>query len=464
MPHPTPPLRTAEPASERADRPLEQAGDRLRADPGHRRASSGHTAVAVDHRYRPPQEVQLHPRNIWRGMPTWSRWRAGSNSDFGRFSDLRAQLGRGGTRNPCLLRLDGSHRSRASADTASVAIWKPRRFRPGAATRRSPWGSGSALSTQIASRPHGDAPSSRGGRSAVPGQALRRPQSHRGDRAAYTVATGRTGLPARRHYPHSRDSPTPPMSIVLTDFARPRLFPREPRRNTIQDCTARGVRAVTSTHTRRLPCSTATPRSASCTSTATGPPPAAWRSRSTTPTATCCAAATKRARRTNCRCWCAGSRASTRRSRTYLIPILYSREQMAKEGNPIDADWGVVGCLYTMDARRNPARADHDDAQCAGREGGWVGCAAGSRGVSAECGVLGSECGVEAVRSGAGSIASPEVSTPFFASARMFLRHTIAQVRPLLLPERWRCDSPCRDRVGEIYAVAFRVLPGGILG
>ena len=27
------------------------------------------------------------------------------------------------------------------------------------------------------------------------------------------------------------------MTIVLTEFARPRLFPREPRRNTIQDCT-----------------------------------------------------------------------------------------------------------------------------------------------------------------------------------------------------------------------------------
>ena len=27
------------------------------------------------------------------------------------------------------------------------------------------------------------------------------------------------------------------MSIVLTDFAKPRLFPREPRRNTIQDIT-----------------------------------------------------------------------------------------------------------------------------------------------------------------------------------------------------------------------------------
>lgn len=32
----------------------------------------------------------------------------------------------------------------------------------------------------------------------------------------------------------------------------------------------------------------------------------------------------------------------------YLVPILYSREQMAKEGTPITADWGIVGCLYTM--------------------------------------------------------------------------------------------------------------------
>src|SRR4051812_43547826 len=28
------------------------------------------------------------------------------------------------------------------------------------------------------------------------------------------------------------------MKIVLTEFARPRLFPRDPRRNTIQDITA----------------------------------------------------------------------------------------------------------------------------------------------------------------------------------------------------------------------------------
>ena len=31
----------------------------------------------------------------------------------------------------------------------------------------------------------------------------------------------------------------------------------------------------------------------------------------------------------------------------YLIAILYSREQLLQEGSPIDADWGVVGCLYT---------------------------------------------------------------------------------------------------------------------
>ena len=32
----------------------------------------------------------------------------------------------------------------------------------------------------------------------------------------------------------------------------------------------------------------------------------------------------------------------------YLVPILYDREQLAKEGTRTDADWGVVGCLYTM--------------------------------------------------------------------------------------------------------------------
>lgn len=38
----------------------------------------------------------------------------------------------------------------------------------------------------------------------------------------------------------------------------------------------------------------------------------------------------------------------------YLIVILYSAEQMAREGNPIDADWGIVGCLYTMTPEEIP--------------------------------------------------------------------------------------------------------------
>ncbi len=38
----------------------------------------------------------------------------------------------------------------------------------------------------------------------------------------------------------------------------------------------------------------------------------------------------------------------------YLVPILYDREQMAKEGTPIEADWGIVGCLYTMTPEEIP--------------------------------------------------------------------------------------------------------------
>lgn len=32
---------------------------------------------------------------------------------------------------------------------------------------------------------------------------------------------------------------------------------------------------------------------------------------------------------------------------SYLVLILYSREQLEKEGEIIDADWGIVGCLAT---------------------------------------------------------------------------------------------------------------------
>ncbi len=38
----------------------------------------------------------------------------------------------------------------------------------------------------------------------------------------------------------------------------------------------------------------------------------------------------------------------------YLIPILYSAEQLARERAPIDGDWGIVGCLYTMEPEQTP--------------------------------------------------------------------------------------------------------------
>ena len=38
----------------------------------------------------------------------------------------------------------------------------------------------------------------------------------------------------------------------------------------------------------------------------------------------------------------------------YLVVILYSREQMAKEGTPVEADWGIVGCLATAEPEEIP--------------------------------------------------------------------------------------------------------------
>ncbi len=38
----------------------------------------------------------------------------------------------------------------------------------------------------------------------------------------------------------------------------------------------------------------------------------------------------------------------------FLMVILYDREQMAKEGDDIQADWAVVGCLATMTPEATP--------------------------------------------------------------------------------------------------------------
>jgi hypothetical protein len=136
-------------------------------------------------------------------------------------------------------------------------------------------------------------------------------------------------------------------SIVLTDFARRRLFPGDGRRTAIQDCTPAQFEAHlnaqapervlagyapfcqlhvhrnwTSTRASVVPITDAN-RPLLRTAYEARPPdelPVLVR-------------------------WLEGVDPPVAE---YLVPILYSREQMAKEGTPIAADWGIVGCLYTM--------------------------------------------------------------------------------------------------------------------
>jgi hypothetical protein len=143
------------------------------------------------------------------------------------------------------------------------------------------------------------------------------------------------------------------MSIVLTDFARPRLFPREPRRNTIQDCTPDAFE-------RHL--NEATPLKV-----LEGYAPFCKLHVHRNWTSTrCLAVPITDANRHLLR---SGYEARTKDELPvlvrwfegieppvagYLIPILYSREQLAREGTAIDADWGVVGCMYTMEPEETP--------------------------------------------------------------------------------------------------------------
>jgi len=143
------------------------------------------------------------------------------------------------------------------------------------------------------------------------------------------------------------------MSIFLTPFARARLFPREPRRNTIQDCTPEAFerrlnekapskvldgyapfcklhvhRNWTSTRCLTVPIVDANRHLLRCAYEARAkeelPVLVRWFENVEAPVA------------------------------NWLVVILYSREQLAKEGSPIDADWGVVGCLYTAEPEEIP--------------------------------------------------------------------------------------------------------------
>ena len=143
------------------------------------------------------------------------------------------------------------------------------------------------------------------------------------------------------------------MSIVLTPFARPRLFPREPRPNTIQDTTPEAFEQ----HLNSVPplqvldgyapfCKLHVHRNWTSTRCLTVPLTAEnsgllrsgyeARNKEELPVLVR---------------WFEGVEPPVA---GYLIVILYNREQMAKEGTPVDADWGVVGCMYTAEPEETP--------------------------------------------------------------------------------------------------------------
>ena len=143
------------------------------------------------------------------------------------------------------------------------------------------------------------------------------------------------------------------MSIVLTDFARARLFPREPRRNTIQDCTP----AQFEHHLNEVPplkvlegyapfCKLHVHRN--WTSTRCLAVPVTDANRHLLRSAY--EARSKQELPVLVR-WFEGLEPPVA---DYLVVILYSREQMAKEGTRVDADWGVVGCMYTAEPEEIP--------------------------------------------------------------------------------------------------------------
>jgi len=138
------------------------------------------------------------------------------------------------------------------------------------------------------------------------------------------------------------------MSIFLTPFARARLFPKERRRNTIQDCTPEEFERHLNEH---APLEVLDGYAPFCklhvyrnwTSTRCLTVPIGDDNRHLLRSGY--EARTKDELAVLVR-WFEGVEAPVA---NWLVVILYDCEQLAKEGSPIDADWGVVGCLYTME-------------------------------------------------------------------------------------------------------------------
>jgi hypothetical protein len=143
------------------------------------------------------------------------------------------------------------------------------------------------------------------------------------------------------------------MTIALTEFARTRLFPRDSRGNAIQDCTPDEFER----HLNAVPPERVLPGYA---------PFCALHVHRNWTSTRCIAVAIDDGNRHLLRSdyeartrdelpvlvrWFEGVRPPVA---SFLIAILYDRAQLAKEGTAIDADWGVVGCMYTAEPEEIP--------------------------------------------------------------------------------------------------------------
>lgn len=143
------------------------------------------------------------------------------------------------------------------------------------------------------------------------------------------------------------------MTIVMTPFARRRLFPQPARANTIQDCSAEAFEARLNTQAPDVVldgyapfCKLHVHRNWTSTRCLTAPITddnrhllrSAYEARSTQELPVLVR-------------WFEGVEPPVAR---YLVVIVYSAQQLAAEGAPITGDWGVVGCLYTMTPQEIP--------------------------------------------------------------------------------------------------------------
>lgn len=143
------------------------------------------------------------------------------------------------------------------------------------------------------------------------------------------------------------------MHITLTRFARRRLFPKDGRRNAITGCDAASFEHHINTHTPLdvldgyAPfCKLHVHRNWTTTRVAAVPITAdnqhllrsAYEARNDDELAVL-------------NRWFEGVEPP---HAEYLLVIVYDRAQLHKEGDPIDADWGVVGCLATAEPKETP--------------------------------------------------------------------------------------------------------------